>query len=138
MGKQLPEEKKDVELLDKFIAEADGIFMFALEGLKRLIANKFRFTETVNTNTELHKYRIDSNSVLSFLDELCTIDYNAEVERTSLFEKYRDYCKESNLQPVSQKTFNKDLVTAYPAVTKATDKLGKRRTWRGIRYGQDF
>ena len=137
-GKQLPEDKKDVELLDKFIAEADGIFMFALEGLKRLIVNKFRFTETKNTNAELHKYRIDSNSVLSFVEECCTVDVNAEVERTDLFNKYRDYCKDCNLQPVSQKTFNKDLEGGlHGAVTKATDRLGKRRTWRGIRYGQD-
>jgi putative DNA primase/helicase len=137
-GKRLPEEKKDVEMLDKFQAEADGIFMFALEGLKRLIANKFRFSETKNTNAELHKYRVDSNSVLSFVEEYCTVAPDAEVERTELFNRYRDYCKDSNLQPVSQKTFNKELEgSLQAAVTKAADKLGKRRTWRGIRYGQD-
>jgi putative DNA primase/helicase len=138
MGKQLPEDKKDVELLDKFQAEADGIFMFALEGLRRLIANKFRFTETANTNMELHKYRVDSNSVLSFVEECCTVEIEAEVERTDFFDKYRDYCKDGNMQPVSQKTFNKDLEAGLKgAVTKSTDRLGKRKTWRGIRYGQD-
>ncbi len=136
-GKQLPEDKKDVDMLDKLQAEADGIFMFAVEGLKRLISNKFKFSETKNTKAELHKYRVDSNSVLSFVEETCTIALEAEVERTSLFENYRDYCKECNLQPVSQKTFNKDLEAAFPSVTKAKDKLGKRNTWRGIRYGQD-
>jgi putative DNA primase/helicase len=138
-GKQLSEDKKDVEMLDKFQAEADGIFMFALAGLKRLIKNKFKFSETKNTNEELHKYRIDSNSVLSFVEDCCTVNLDAEVERTELFNRYRDYCTDGNLQPMSQKSFNKDLESGLQgAVVKATDKLGKRRTWRGIRYGQDI
>jgi putative DNA primase/helicase len=136
-GQQLSEEEKDVELFDKFQAEADGIFMFALEGLKRLIENKFRFSETKFTNAELHKYRVDSNSVLSFVDECCTLDLDAEVERTELFNKYRDYCKECNMLPVSQKTFNKDLEAGFTNVSKAKDRLGKRNTWRGIRYGSE-
>ena len=111
--------------------------MFALEGLNRLISNKFRFSETTHTNAELHRYRVDSNSVLSFIDENCTVDVNGEVERTMLFDKYRDYCKDCNLQPVSQKTFNKDLEAAFPSIARAKDRVGSRKTWRGIRYGQD-
>lgn len=61
----VPEEKRDAELLDKFAAEADGIFLFAVEGLRRLIANKYRFSETEATRSEVQRYRVDSNSVLS-------------------------------------------------------------------------
>ncbi|GHU35930.1 hypothetical protein FACS1894105_05440 [Clostridia bacterium] len=59
------------------------------------------------------------------------------ISRTVLFEKYRDYCKDSNMHPVSQKTFNKEIETAYPAIERAVDKVGKVRIWRGIRHGQD-
>jgi putative DNA primase/helicase len=135
--KQLTKERKDVELFDKLQAEADGIFMFALEGLKRLIENKFRFSETKNTNAELHKYRVDSNSVLSFVEEFCVIVSDGETERNMLFEKYHDYCKDGNLVPVSQKTFNKDIESAYPNLVRAKDKVGRRKTWRGIRYGKE-
>ena len=37
----VPENKKDPDLLDKLRLEADGIFLFALEGLKRLIKNRY-------------------------------------------------------------------------------------------------
>jgi putative DNA primase/helicase len=47
----VPEEKRDAELLDKFAAEADGIFLFAVEGLRRLIAGKYRFSETEATRS---------------------------------------------------------------------------------------
>ena len=42
-NKTVPKEKRDPNLIDKFRAEADGIFLFALEGLKRLISNGYKF-----------------------------------------------------------------------------------------------
>lgn len=132
-AKTVPEEKKDADLMDKFHAEADGIFMFAVEGLKRLIANKYRFSETENTIAELQRYRIDSNSVLSFVDECCAIETGAETSRDELFTKYREYCHNAGLSPVSQKNFNKDIETPFPAVKRSRDRIGSRRTWLGIR-----
>ena len=129
-------DKQDAGLLDKFAAEADGIFMFAVEGLKRLISNKYRFSETENTKAELQRYRIDSNSVLSFVDECCVVETGGETERTELFMKYREYCHNAGLSPVSQKNFNKDIENAFPDIRRSVDKVGKRRTWKGIRFDQ--
>jgi putative DNA primase/helicase len=128
----VPEEKRDAELLDKFASEADGIFLFALEGLRRLIANKYRFSETQATRAELQRYRIDSNSVLSFVEECCALSPDAEIERDELFGRYREYCNNAGLKELSKTAFNKDLETNYPGIKRATDKLGKRRTWRGV------
>ena len=44
----------------------------------------------------------------------------------------RDYCNNAGLKELSKTAFNKDLETNYPGIKRATDKLGKRRTWRGI------
>ena len=121
-------------MLDKLQAEADGIFLWALTGLRRLIANKYKFSETARTNAELQKYRTDSNSVLSFIEEYCTVDVNAEAERSSLFECYRDYCKDCNLQPVSQKTFNKDLESSFPTISRAKDKVGSRHYHKRCKF----
>ena len=130
----LPEEKRDAELMDKFAAEADGIFLFAVEGLRRLIANKYRFSETEATRAELQRYRVDSNSVLSFVEECCLMEPDGEVERNELFNQYKDYCHNAGLKELSKTAFNKDLETNFPAVKRATDRLGQRRTWRGIRF----
>jgi len=129
----VPEEKKDAELMDKFAAEADGIFLFAVEGLRRLIANKYRFSETEATRAEVQRYRIDSNSVLSFVEDCCAVTPDAETERGELFNHYREYCRNAGLSPVSQKTFNKDFELAHPSIKRGVDRLGKRRVWKGIR-----
>lgn len=137
-AKPVPQERRDPALLDKFAVEADGIFMFAVEGLKRLIDNNFRFSETPNTKAELQRYRIDSNSVLSFVEDCCKLSPDAEAERSEIFEKYREYCRNAGLSPVSQKTFNKDLEMAYPDLRRSVDKIGKRRTWKGVRLDNDI
>ena len=129
----VPEGKRDAELLEKFAAEADGIFLFAVEGLRRLIANKYKFSETDATRSEVQRYRVDSNSVLSFVEDFCAIEPDAETERGELFNHYREYCRNAGLSPVSQKTFNKDFELAHPAVKRGVDRLGKRRVWKGIR-----
>lgn len=135
-AKKVPVENRDPKLFEKFIAEADGIFMFAIEGLKRLIANEYQFSETVHTKAELLRYRIDSNSVLSFVEDCCEFDAEAEIERSALFSKYREYCHGSGLIPVSQKTFNRDIETAHPEIERSRDKVGSRRTWKRIRLSE--
>ena len=65
----VPAEKRDPELIDKFRMEADGIFLFALEGLKRLMKKQFMFSETEVNKAELQQYREVSDSVLSFVRE---------------------------------------------------------------------
>ena len=42
-NKSVPPDKRDPDLLAKFSSEADGIFRFALEGLKRLMRNKYKY-----------------------------------------------------------------------------------------------
>ena len=49
--------------------EADGIFLFALEGLRRLMSNHYVFSETQVNADELQQYREESDSVLSFVKE---------------------------------------------------------------------
>ena len=39
-----PNRKDDPDIAEKMAAEAEGIFLWALEGLQRLIANDFQFT----------------------------------------------------------------------------------------------
>ena len=137
--KSVPEDKQDTGLMDKFAAEADGIFMFAVEGLKRLIENRFRFSETESTKAELRRYRIDSNSVLSFVDDCCEIKVEGEVARNELYIKYKEYCHSAGLVAVSQKVFNKDIEAAHSEIRRSADKIGKRRTWKGLKLnGLEF
>ena len=68
------QDKRDPELLEKLRMEADGIFLFALEGLRRLMNNHYVFSETQVNADELQQYREESDSVLSFVKDYCELD----------------------------------------------------------------
>lgn len=132
----VPQDKRDPELLEKFRMEADGIFLFALEGLRRLMNNHYVFSETQVNADELQQYREESDSVLSFVKEYCELDGSYSAGSTELFNAYKGYCEECGLKPYSQKNFVQQITAAFPDVTRGIDKLGKRRILTGIKLGE--
>ena len=129
--KSVPKAKRDPNLAEKLAAERDGILMWALTGLKRLIASGYVFSETERTRAELEKYRIESNSVLSFAKLYCVAEEEGVTVRDDLFLRYKEYCGNAGMKPVSQTNFNKELEAGFPEITRGRDKLSKRRIWRG-------
>ena len=132
----VPDEKKDVDLLDKLRTEADGIFLFALEGLKRLMHNHYRFSETAANRKELQQYREESDSVLSFLKDCCVPGEQAVVGSTELFNAYKTYCDESGMKPCAQNKFIQQILSACPGTQRSVDKVGRKRVLQGLRLGE--
>ena len=130
----VPENKKDPDLLDKLRLEADGIFLFALEGLKRLMNNRYRFSETQANATELQQYREDSDSVLSFIKDCCVVGEEAHAcGSTELFNAYKTYCEESGMKPYAQRKFIQQILSLCPGTEKGVDKTGRRRIIRRVK-----
>lgn len=132
----VPKEKRDPELLEKFRMEADGIFLFALEGLRRLMGNSYIFSETQVNADELQQYREESDSVLSFVKDCCELSAEHSVGSTELFNAYKGYCEECGLRPYAQKNFVQQITATFSSVTRGVDALGKRRTLIGIKLGE--
>jgi putative DNA primase/helicase len=129
-SKLVPEEKKDPQLLDKLRKEADGILWWAIQGLKRLIANNYRFSETDKTKAEVQKYKLQNNNVLAFVLEHCVIEEGAVSSRRELYNAYKEFCSD-NGKPTSKQNFNAWICDADPAkitlseeaVTRARDSF---------------
>ena len=131
--RSVPSDQRDPNLREKLAVERDGIFMWALEGLQRLMENSYIFTETQRTKDELLRYKVESNSALMFIEECCEIAEAAECVREELFQRYRDYCNKNGMKSLSQANFNKDVEASDGKVKRARDRVGSRHTWRGIR-----
>ena len=134
----VPPEKRDPELLEKFRMEADGIFLFALQGLRRLMGNHYVFSETEKNRAELQQYREESDSVLSFVKEHCVVlpEGEGSVGSTELFNAYKGYCEECGLKPYSQKSFVQQMMTSFPHLERKIDRIAKRRVLTGIKLGE--
>ena len=132
--KSVPKGKRDPNLTEKLAAERDGILMWALSGLKRLIASGYEFNETEKTVAELERYRIESNSVLSFAKMYCICEEKGAEVRDDLFLRYKEYCGNAGMKSVSQTNFNREMEAGFPDITRGRDKISKRRIWRGITF----
>ncbi|MDR0618812.1 MAG: DUF5906 domain-containing protein [Bacteroidales bacterium] len=102
----IPENEQDKELHRKIIStELAGVFNWVLAGLKRLLVNK-KFTECKASADCLEQYRIDSDTVASFLHEN---DYqpstSERIPLKELYAKYRDYCSNDGYRACSNRTF---------------------------------
>ena len=110
-NQQKMDGEKDPLLKYKLAEENDYIFMWALEGLKRLIKQNFIFTHSPEVRTLINEYKTSSNSVLQFVDEKCIVNENMWVYRSLLYREYREFCQENGLLPLNSTNFNKELET---------------------------
>ena len=132
----VPECERDASLFEKLSAEGDGIFLFALEGLKRLMANGFRFSVTEKNIKELQEYREDSDSVLAFVRDCCEKGPEYQVASSELFNSYKNYCQENGLKAYSQRSFVMQIKTVA-GVAGDRDNISKRRMLIGLRLLED-
>jgi putative DNA primase/helicase len=130
-AKPVPEDQHDLQLAEKLSLERDGILLWAIEGLKRLIANNYQLTETQRTKAELKAYKIENNSVLAFVEEHCAIEAAVTSFRQEMYDEYKAYCEDGKLKPVSQRKFNSELAS-LPGVQIEDEPVTRRRMFKGI------
>jgi len=102
-----PDRKDDPYIAEKMAAEAEGIFLWALEGLHRLIANDFRFTLSQSALDNLNDAVSDGNNIIDFLASEGYIRFKADYEASSknLYAVYKQWCDDNALNSLSQKSF---------------------------------
>ncbi|MDZ7805824.1 MAG: phage/plasmid primase, P4 family [Gracilimonas sp.] len=109
----IPPEEQDKELSKKIIEnELSGVFNWVIEGLHRILEQK-GFTDCEVVNQQVEKYRTESDSVLSFIDQRSykssKISYTPLSE---LYQSYRRYCEQDGYKPCSNRKFSRRLKNA--------------------------
>lgn len=63
------DEERDEDLKEKLKEELSGIFLWAVEGLRRLRENGFKFSQSTHMNQILKEYQEEQNPMLEFFEE---------------------------------------------------------------------
>ena len=102
----------DPDLAEKMKAEVEGILLWAFEGLQRLAANNFKFTESERTRGNREAVKRDNNNVYDFLDSDGYVRLKADLSASSkeLYEAYQIYCTENNLPALKPRSFSEALI----------------------------
>lgn len=107
-----PDRVDDPDIAEKMCCELEGIFLWAFEGLQRLVANHFRFTESARSRSNREAVKQDANNVLLFMEAGDYIRLTPEVKVGSqeLYEIYTVWCRENGFSPLKNRSFSEFLV----------------------------
>ena len=102
----------DPDLAEKMKAEAEGIFLWAFEGLQRLVANNFKFTESDRIRKNREAVKRDNNNIFDFMESEGYIRRKADASISSkdFYEIYRMWCEENSLAPLKARSFSDAMI----------------------------
>lgn len=130
----------DPFLSDKLIAEREGIFLWCLEGLRRLLVNNYRFTISDRARENIAVEVREANNIVDFLTSTGYVQLKADGEAATrdLYAAYKVWCEDNAENPLSPKSFSGFLAQNADAYRlEATNNVyigsGKRcRGYAGI------
>ena len=110
--KTIKKEEQNKNLLLELSSELDGIFNFALKGLKRLEENDFNFTSSERCEEYMKEYFEYNNPLESFVGEMLEQgNKNQRIRNPDLYDGYVKWCLEQgiNVKNYGKKQFAMDL-----------------------------
>lgn len=101
-----PSQKDDPYLAERLCAGREGIFLWALAGLQRLIRNGFQFTLSDRASANMDAAVADGNNIVEFMKSQGYFQFKADSEVSSkdFYDVYRIWCEDNALNPLAQKT----------------------------------
>ena len=107
-----PDRVDDPDIAEKMCCELEGIFLWAFEGLQRLVANHFRFTESARSRSNREAVKQDANNVLLFMEagDYIRLTPEGKVGSQELYEIYTVWCRENGFSPLKNRSFSEFLI----------------------------
>ena len=101
----------DPFLVEKMCAELEGILLWCLEGLHRLVQNDFRFTVSERAAANVDTIKRSSNNVIDFMESEGYFRFKADYSISSkdFYEIYKLWCEDNACHNVSAIRFSAEL-----------------------------
>lgn len=109
---------EDPDRKAKLKEELDGIFMWAWEGLQRVLARK-RFEVPPEVEEMKKTYKEKANNVLLFVAERCSLEPTHSIRPRELYKAYCEWAEAAKINPVGLHRFYENLAINFPQVKKS-------------------
>lgn len=102
-----PNRVDDPFLAEKLCEEKDSIFLWALEGLHRLIENNYHFTISERAQGNIDAAMADGNNIVEFMKSEGYFRFKADCEASSkdFYMVYKQWCSDNALYALSERSF---------------------------------
>jgi len=108
-AKERPEGRVDDPYLgEKLCGERDGILKWAIEGLQRLRANDYRFTESAAAKENLEESKRQTCNVIDFMESsgYVRLDPTAAAATRDLYAAYQAWCRDNAAEAMGVHAFS--------------------------------
>ena len=128
----------DPYLVEKMVAEKEGLLLWCLEGLKRLVANDYRFTISERSKENIAAIVKDANNIPAFLtsEGYLTFREDSKAATSDLYVAYKEWCEDNAENALSMKSFANYLSQysgSYHLIPDNNIYRGKGKRCRGYR-----
>lgn len=145
--KERPKDRVNNPYLGHWLQqEAEGILLWCIEGLERLILNQFQFTISPRAQENKRQAVLQANNVVGFFSSegYLTFDPEGQVTSRQLYEVYKDWCQDNTLSPLASSSFlsqvpqeiNGHVLTPSKSIPAGNGKYV--RGFRGLRLCSRF
>lgn len=137
--KDKPEGREDDPFLsDKLREEKEGILLWCIEGLRRLIDNNYKFSISDRSQQNVEDLIREENNIIDFLesDGYIVLDKTQRSTSKAIYRAYEEWCTDNLKKPFVQKTFVsqlKDVSNKYGLVYMQKIKTTEDKYSAGFR-----
>ena len=116
--------REDTGLEGRIMPELPGILLWAIEGWKRL-RERGKFVQPQSAAQLVEEMEDLASPAGMFVKEKCHVDPSQEVPVKTLFEAWREWCKEKNREHVGdESSFGRNLRAVMPSLVTKPVKSG--------------
>ena len=136
----------DKNLSDKLLAEVEGIVLWCIKGLERLVNNGYMFSVSDRAQKAKNDMICENNNIVSFLASSGYIKFGKNLVATSksLYSSYSDWCYDNAEKPMAQVSFFKYLgehaseLSIEPVKNLHLDNRKSLRGYKGVEVVVSF
>ncbi|RFU00644.1 DNA primase [Staphylococcus haemolyticus] len=128
--KQIPINEIDRELTNKLKRELPAIMKWCVDGF--LEWQRIGLSEPAIIKEQRDEYRTEMDSISSFIEECCEIDYKYRVSASELFNAYDNWAKRNNQHKMTNVKFATEVLKKYERTT-----IKGKRYYRGLKIAED-
>ena len=99
------------EFCEQLLREKEGIFLWCLEGLHRLIGNNYQFSISGKARENMETVKRSSNNVIDFMESEGYFRFKADYSISSkeFYDIYKQWCEDNACHSVSAIRFSAEL-----------------------------
>lgn len=130
--------RENPRLADELLAEAPGIFNWAIEGLDRLV-ERGHFVQPTSSASAIAHLEDLASPTSAFLRDRCVLDPDTHVKKDDVWTAWKEWAEDAGVSKGTKDTLIRNLRAVDPSITSARPRVDGKRVYMlsGLRLQSD-